>query len=70
MMTKQEMIKIKYSGELSTMTDYINISVQTIGILIAVIIIWRLIVRYQNKKLDTRYKSDYFDSPYSKHWRK
>ena len=70
MMTKQEMIKIKYSGEQSTMTDYINISVQTIGILIAGIIIWRLIVRYQNKKLDTRYKSDYFDSPYSKHWRK
>ena len=70
MMTKQEMIKIKYSGELSTMTDYINISVQTIGILIAGIIIWRLIVRYQNKKLGTRYKSDYFNSSYSKHWRK
>ena len=70
MMTEQEMIKIKYSGEISTMTDYINISIQTIGILIAGIIIWRLIVRHQNKKLGTRYKSDYFDSSYSKHWRK
>lgn len=69
-MTAQEMIKVKYSGELSTMTDYINISVQTIGILIAGIIIWRLIIRYQNKKLNNRYQSNYFDSSFTKHWRK
>jgi len=69
-MTEQEMIQLKYSGELSTMTDYINVSVQAIGILIAGIIIWRLIIRYQNKKLNTSFKSDYFESSYSKHWRK
>ena len=63
-MTEQEMIQLKYSGELSIMTDYINVSVQAIGILIAGII------RYQNKKLSTRFKSDYFESSYSKHWRK
>ena len=69
-MTEQEMIQLKYSGELSIMTDYINVSVQAIAILIAGIIIWRLIIRYQNKKLSTRFKSDYFESSYSKHWRK
>ena len=68
-MTEQEMIQLKYSGELSIMTDYINVSVQAIGFLIDGIIIWRLIIRYQNKKLSTRFKSDYFDSSYSKHWR-
>ena len=64
------MIQVKYSGELSVTADYINISVQVIGILVAGIIIWRLIVRYQNKKSNDRYRSSYFGTPYSKHWRK
>jgi len=69
-MTAQEMIQIKYSGQISAINDYINISVQAIGILIAGIIIWRLIVRYQNKKLQDRSRSNYFKSSFSRHWRK
>lgn len=69
-MTAQEMIQVKYSGQLSTITDYVNIAAQAIGILIAGIIIWRLIIRYQNKKHKGRYKSNYFESSYAKHWRK
>jgi len=69
-MTAQEMIQIKYSGQISAMNDYINISVQTIGILIAGIIIWRLIARYQIKKQKERFNSNYFKSSFSRHWRK
>jgi cytochrome b561 len=43
---------------------------QVFGILIAGIIIWRVFVRHQNKKQNERFKSDYFESSYSKHWRK
>jgi hypothetical protein len=69
-MTAQEMIQIKYSGQISAINDYINISIQVIGILIAGIIIWRLIVRYQNKKHKERFRSNYFKSSFSRHWRK
>ena len=69
-MTAQEMIQTKYSGELSSMMDYINIMVQVFGILIVGIIIWRAFARHQNKKQNERFKSDYFESSYSKHWRK
>ena len=69
-MTEQEMIKAKYSGELSSMMDYVNIMAQVFGILIAGIIIWRVFSRHQNKKQNERFKSDYFESSYSKHWRK
>ena len=69
-MTAQEMIKAKYSGELSSMMDYVNIMAQVFGILIAGIIIWRVFSRHQNKKQNERFKSDYFESSYSKHWRK
>jgi hypothetical protein len=64
------MIQAKYSGELSSMMGYVHIMAQVFGILIAGIIIWRLIARHQNKKQNGRYKSDYFESSYSKHWRK
>ena len=69
-MTAQEMIQAKYSGELSTMMDYVNIMAQVFGILIAGIIIWRVFAHHQNKKQNERFKSDYFESSYSKHWRK
>ena len=69
-MTAQEMIQVKYSGELSSMMDYVNIMAQVFGILIAGIVIWIVIARYQNKKQNERFKSDYFESSYSKHWRK
>tara|TARA_B100001287_G_C22257487_1_gene333369 strand:- start:114 stop:323 length:210 start_codon:yes stop_codon:yes gene_type:complete len=69
-MTAQEMIQAKYSGELSSMMDYINIMAQVFGILIVGIIIWRAFARHQNKKQNERFKSDYFESSYSKHWRK
>ena len=69
-MTAQEMIQSKYSGELSSMMDIVNVMVQVFGILIAGIIVWRIFVGYQSKKQNERFKSDYFESSYSKHWRK
>ena len=69
-MTAQEMIQVKYSGELSSMMDYVNIMAQVFGILIAGVVIWIVFARYQNKKQNERFKSDYFESSYSKHWRK
>ena len=69
-MTAQEMIQAKYSGELSSIMDNVNIMVQVFGILIAGIIVWRIFSVYQNKKQNERFKSDYFESSYSKHWRK
>ncbi|MBG39448.1 MAG: hypothetical protein CL857_05925 [Cryomorphaceae bacterium] len=69
-MTPQELIQAKYTGSVSVLSDYINISAQTIGILIVGILFWRALIAYQNKKNKSRFKSTYFDSPYSKHWRK
>tara|TARA_B100001287_G_scaffold134934_1_gene113575 strand:- start:479 stop:688 length:210 start_codon:yes stop_codon:yes gene_type:complete len=69
-MTAQEMIKAKYSGELSNMIDYVQIMAQVFGILIGGIILWRLLSRYQNRRQNERFKTDYFESSYSKHWRK
>jgi len=69
-MTPQELIQIKYSGAISVLRDYVNISAQTIGILIIGILFWRVLIAYQNKKNKSRFKSTYFESSYSKHWRK
>jgi len=69
-MTPQELIQIKYSGAVSVFSDYVNISAQTIGILIIGILFWRVLIAYQNKKNKSRFKSTYFESSYSKHWRK
>ena len=69
-MTAQEMIQVKYSGELSDMMDNVNVMVQVFAILIAGIIVWRIFAAYQSKKQNERFKSDYFESSYSKHWRK
>lgn len=69
-MTPQELIQVKYSGSLSVLRDYVNISAQTIGILVIGILAWRILMAYQNKKNKERFKSTYFESSFSKHWRK
>ena len=69
-MTPQELIQVKYSGSISVLRDYLNISAQTIAILIVGILFWRILIAYQNKKNKNRFKSTYFESSYSKHWGK
>ncbi|MEJ6505107.1 MAG: hypothetical protein QNK70_05730 [Crocinitomicaceae bacterium] len=69
-MTGQELIQLKYSGEISVVRDYINISAQTICILIVGILVWRALIAYQNKRNKGRFKTTYFESSFSKHWRK
>jgi hypothetical protein len=49
-MTPQELIQVKYTGSISVLRDYVNISAQTIGILIVGILFWRILISYQNKK--------------------
>jgi hypothetical protein len=69
-MMPQELIQVKYSGSISVLRDYLNISALTIAILIVGILFWRILIAYQNKKNKYRFKSTYFESSYSKHWRK
>jgi Ni,Fe-hydrogenase I cytochrome b subunit len=69
-MTPQELIQVKYSGSVSIVRDYMNICAQTVGILIIGILVWRVLIAYHNKKDKSRFKSTYFESSYSKHWRK
>jgi len=69
-LTIQTLIKAKYSGALSEMTTYINLAIQASAVIFGGIILWRLSVNYQRKKGKERQRSSYFETPYSKGWKR
>lgn len=69
-MTIKELIQIKYCGELDQTSSYVNVSVQAVGVLIGGFIIWRAMSAWQRKKKLERRRNPFFESAYSKHWRK
>lgn len=69
-LTIQTLIKAKYSGALDQSGTYINLVLQTVAVLIGGLVIWRAMNIYHRKKQQQRRTTAYFDTPYSRHWRK
>jgi hypothetical protein len=69
-MSIQEIITLKYSGEPSFTYTYIQLASHAIGILIAGIILWRVNSMINNKRINQRKRSNFFETNYSKNWKK
>ena len=69
-LTIQTLIKAKYSGSLSEISTYINLSIQAVAVLIGGIMLWRISVALHKKKSAKRMRNSYFDTPYSKGWKR
>ena len=69
-MTIQELIQLKYTGELDQTISYVNVAIQAVAVLIGGLLVWRLMSAWQRRKNIERIKSPFFESVYSKHWRK
>jgi len=64
------LIRAKFSGELSEASTYINLTLQAVAVMIGGILLWRLSNAYHAKKLKERSQRQFFESRYSKGWRK
>jgi len=69
-LTIQELIKAKFSGGMTDVSSYVNLSVQTLAVMIGGIALWRISVVLQKRKLAQRSRNDFFDTPYSRGWRR
>ncbi len=69
-LTIQTLIKAKFSGSLSEMSTYINLAIQASAVVFGGILLWRLSVNYQRRKAKERQRSSYFETPYSKGWKR
>lgn len=69
-MTVAELIQVKFSGELSNSRLYFNLALQAIAVMIGGIILWKTFSSYHRKKVNERSNRKFFDTPYSKHWKR
>ena len=69
-LTIQQLIKAQYSGGISDASSYVNLAVQAIAVLIGGIVLWRISVVMHKKKLAQRSRNQFFDTPYSKGWKR
>lgn len=69
-LTIQTLIKAKYSGSLDEMSIYLNLTIQAGAVLIAGIVLWKASTAMHNKKKKERERNKYFDTPYSKGWKR
>lgn len=66
----QELIQRRFTGELNNEAEYIELLVQVFAVLILGLLLWRLMIVFHKKKKATRKPSAYFDSTFSKSWKK
>ena len=69
-LTIQTLIKAKYSGGISEMSSYISLAIQATAVIIGGIVLWRISVAMHKRKLAQRNRNQYFDTPYSKGWKR
>ena len=69
-LTIQTLIKAKYSGSISDVSGYGTIAIQAVAVLIGGIILWRLSSSLHKKKIAERSRNSYFETPYSKGWKR
>lgn len=69
-LTIQTLIKAKYAGGLSDMSSYTSLAIQAIAVIIGGIVIWRASVVLHKRKLAQRSRNQYFETSYSKGWKR
>lgn len=69
-LTIQTLIKAKYAGSISEISSYTSLAVQTVAIIIGGIIIWRASSVLHKRKLAERSRKQYFETSYSKGWKR
>lgn len=66
----QDLIKQRFTGTLNSEAEYIELIVQTFAVLILGLVLWRLMAMFHKKKKAQRKTSGYFDSEFSRNWKK
>ncbi|RFC54236.1 hypothetical protein [Brumimicrobium aurantiacum] len=69
-MNIQELIQRRFTGELNNEAEYIELLVQVFAVLIIGLVLWRIMAVFHKKKKAKRKPSVYFDSTFSKSWKK
>jgi len=69
-LTIQQLIRAQYSGAVSDTSSYVNLAIQAVAVLIGGIVLWRISVVMHKKKLAQRSRNQFFDTPYSKGWKR
>ena len=69
-LTIQTLIKAKYAGSLTETSVYISLAIQATAVIIGGIVLWRGSVAIQKKKMAERSRNTYFETPYSKGWKR
>lgn len=68
--TIETLIKARYSGGLEEISQYMNLTIQTVAVLVAGIIIWRISAIAHRRKKAQRERNSYFSTPYSEGWKR
>lgn len=66
----QGLVKLNYSGSQSELSTYLNLAIQTGAVLIGGIVLWRISARMHSKKKAGRSRNAYFETAYSKGWKR
>ncbi|MDX1653173.1 MAG: hypothetical protein R3277_11810 [Brumimicrobium sp.] len=69
-MSVQDLIQQRFTGELNSEAEYIELIVQAFAMLVLGLVLWRMMAVFHNRKKSQRNRSTFFESEYSKHWRK
>ena len=65
----QTLIQVKFSGQLSETSIYINLAIQAISVMIGGIILWRVSTAIHVKKQNERAANKGESSPFRRKWR-
>ncbi len=66
----QTLIQVKFSGALSETPIYVNLAIQAVSVMIGGILIWRASNAYHAKKQKQRSNRQFFETKYSKGWKR
>ncbi len=65
-LTLQQLVQIHFSGQLDERMIYINLAVQALTVMFIGLLLWRLSVFFQRKKMKQRRKSSIFESKFGR----
>lgn len=69
-LTYDILVKARYSGSMTDTSSYLGIMMQTALIIFGGIVIWRASAIFQKKKLKERQRNDYFETNFSRTWKR
>lgn len=69
-LTIQTLIKANYSGGLNEVSTYMNLAIQAGAVLVGGIVLWRMSAMLHKRKKAERERNSYFQTPYSKGWKR